>query len=243
MLGQAIITRTQPAADALAEKVAANGFEALLCPFLEAVPTHTACPPAKPDGLLLTSTQALRFLPDDFDRDLPVFAVGDATAEAARIKGFKDTTSARGDVAMLAQAVCATKPDGIWLHAGAETLSQGTEAMFAGLGLTVVLWPVYRTEAVREAPQKLYGQLCTGKADYILVQSMRTAHLIAEAIRLYDPMPDLSKIKVLCLSSAMIECFSPFNFCGVYAAHTPDEAALLNLLGTESRHGRPNAER
>ncbi|WP_415491802.1 uroporphyrinogen-III synthase, partial [Brevundimonas diminuta] len=42
----------------------------------------------------------------------PVFAVGDATAEAARAAGFADVRSAAGDIHALARLIAAEAPPG-----------------------------------------------------------------------------------------------------------------------------------
>ena len=105
------VTRARPGADATAERLRALGHEPLVAPLLEvrALPrarsTSTASAPS-PSPAATASTPSSPATPG---RDWPVFAVGDATAEAARAAGFADVASASGDVAALAELIIAQR--------------------------------------------------------------------------------------------------------------------------------------
>ena len=78
------------------------------------------------DAILLTSVNALsapsRWRRSGRSRALPVFAVGERTAQAAREQGFTDVTSAEGNVSDLADLVAArlTPPARLLYLAGEE---------------------------------------------------------------------------------------------------------------------------
>lgn len=95
------ILRPEPGAGASAEKARALGLETVVTPIFEVLPVKWIAPdPSKFDGLLLTSANAVRHGGEALERldALPVHAVGDATAEAAREAGFSVRTVGTGNV-------------------------------------------------------------------------------------------------------------------------------------------------
>ena len=86
-----LILRPEPGASASAERARALGLEVLICPlFAVQSIAWTAPDPARFDALLLTSANALRHAGPGLRAlaVLPVVAVGEATADAARAAGF-----------------------------------------------------------------------------------------------------------------------------------------------------------
>ena len=101
------ITRAQPAADATAERVRALGHEALVAPLLAVRPlSGVEVDLSGIAALAFTSANGVRAFADlSGERSLRVFAVGAATAQAARAAGFKLVLSADGDVEALAEGL------------------------------------------------------------------------------------------------------------------------------------------
>src|SRR5690606_3696589 len=98
------VTRAEPGAARTADRLTALGFEPVVVPLLTLAPLpgalNAAPPPDAVAVLALTSpngVEAFAPLIPRF-RDHPVFAVGDATAKAARAAGFADVRSASGDI-------------------------------------------------------------------------------------------------------------------------------------------------
>jgi len=117
------ITRAQPGADATAERVRALGHEAIVAPLLAV----RVIPDVHIDlrgvaALAFTSANGVRAFADaSGERGLKVFAVGAATAQAARAFGFKSVLSADGDVEALAEGIAVRRGElrGAVLHPGA----------------------------------------------------------------------------------------------------------------------------
>ena len=91
----------------MAQALAARGIDSLIEPLLGIEPVPgAAVDPTGLQGLLVTSANGARavarLLPD---RSLPVWAVGDSSARAARALGFEHVESAGGDVETLADLV------------------------------------------------------------------------------------------------------------------------------------------
>lgn len=104
---RALITRPREDAEALVAELNAAGIETFVEPLLNI--TTIAAAVAKLDkvqAILLTSRNGARALAEATEqRDAPIYAVGDATADAARELGFANVESASGDSAALAQLI------------------------------------------------------------------------------------------------------------------------------------------
>jgi uroporphyrinogen-III synthase len=86
-----VILRPEPGASAAAERARAMGLEPMTMPLFEVEPVDWEAPDAGSfDALLLTSANAVRHAGEGLQRlhQLPVHAVGEATAAAAREAGF-----------------------------------------------------------------------------------------------------------------------------------------------------------
>lgn len=93
--------RPQPAVEASAERARAMGLMPVVTPLFEIHPVKWIAPdPANFDGLLLTSANAIRHGGESLEamQSLPVYAVGEATAEAAREAGFKVKKAGDGNI-------------------------------------------------------------------------------------------------------------------------------------------------
>lgn len=100
-----IVLRPEPGARETVRKARALGLDAHACPLFAVAPLAWDPPPAEPfDAVMLTSANAVRHAGSGLARyvGLPVHAVGQATADAARNAGLNvATTHADGAQAMI----------------------------------------------------------------------------------------------------------------------------------------------
>lgn len=93
-----LVLRPEPGASATVERARELGLDAIAVPLFETEPIEWEAPdPGSFDGLLLTSANAVRCGGAQLTRlrELPVYAVGEATAAVAREAGF--TIAATGN--------------------------------------------------------------------------------------------------------------------------------------------------
>ena len=86
-----IVLRPEPGASATVERARALGLDAVAIPLFRIEPIAWTAPDAGQfEGLLLTSARGVRHGGDQLERlrGLPVYVVGEATAEVARAAGF-----------------------------------------------------------------------------------------------------------------------------------------------------------
>lgn len=99
-----LLLRPEPGLSASAERARELGLDVICRPLFRVEPLHWEAPdPADYDALLLTSANAVRFGGPELDklRSLHVHAVGEATAEAARLAGFQVETAGSSNAADL----------------------------------------------------------------------------------------------------------------------------------------------
>ena len=107
-----LILRPEPGNGASAARARSLGLTPLQCPLFAIEPTPWSAPdPAAFDGLLLTSANALRHGGAELGKlvALDVLAVGEATASAARAKGFRVAMTGDRGVAALLEALPGTQ--------------------------------------------------------------------------------------------------------------------------------------
>jgi uroporphyrinogen-III synthase len=224
------ITRSEPGASATARRLEAMGWTPLVAPLLEARPLDTEIDLAGIAALAFTSAQGVRAFATLSDGRLPAFAVGDATAEAARAAGFADVRSADGDVAALTNLIAQANPGPI-LHAGALHPAGDLVGDLTARGLTARAVALYDTVAVDAAPA--LTQLPRIAA--VLVHSPKAAAVLAEVLA---PRP-AQNLRLLALSETVAAPLRGLENATIAVAPFPNEPSLLNLLPKPPEHVRP----
>ena len=229
---------TRPAEDAadFAEALAARGHEAVLEPLLEITPAEPAALPVDLDAfqaLLITSANGLRaFAALTQRRELPVYTVGAASAEAARAAGFAEVESAGGDVEDLVRLVRERlKPeDGVLLHAAGKTVAGDLKGALEAVGFTVTRAVLYTAEAATALSPGVLDDLRQGRLEAVALFSPRTAETFAELLQAAGLAGQLGGLRALCLSRAVAAKLGRLTLASVELAERPETGALLDLL-------------
>ena len=221
------ITRAQPAAELTAQRVRALGHEALVAPLL-AVRTlpDVSIDLAGVAALAFTSANGVRAFADlSGERSLRVFAVGAATAQAARAAGFKLVLSADGDVAALAEGIGQRRGElkGLVLHPGAVELAGDLVGALEAQGVAARRLTLYESAPVSLEPAEAETLI---QSDIALLHSPSAARALAAVLKAH-PAP---KLNVLGLSKAVLRPLSRTPLAGRAYPTMPLEAGLLNLI-------------
>lgn len=221
------ITRTQPQAEVTAARVRERGFETLVDPLLTVENLTPAIDAARYDHIIATSINGLNsFTTQHVSRHQSVWAVGDATADAAREAGFTRVHSAAGDAGDLIALLRAIGPEGPILYLRPETPAQDLMRALSSLDITPAIY--YRT-VVRDAPE---ARARMAGITHVLLHSPRAAEACA-------PYLVTSEATVICISGATAQRLREhLNFTGnlpsaglnIEVAASPDEEALLARL-------------
>ena len=217
------ITRAQPGAARTAARLTALGFTPVVAPLLTILPLPDALTQAPGfatvAALAFTSPNgvaAFAALTPDL-RDRPVFAVGDATAQAARDAGFTDARSAAGDIHALARLIAATPVDGLILAPGAREPAGDLPALLPNH--IIQRLPVYAAEETDATPPADF--------DAVMLHSPRAARALAATL---TPQAAAQRIAV-CISAAAAAPLAALGFAEIRTADAPDEASMLTALG------------
>jgi uroporphyrinogen-III synthase len=210
-----VILRPEPGASATAERARAMGLEPVAMPLFKVEPLDWDVPsPGGFDALLLTSANAVRHGGEGLLslRQLPVYAVGEATAAAAREAGFDVAASGEAGAERLLGSI---PPNLRLLHLCGE------QRIEPQVPQAITAVPVYRSNAL-PMPEDL-GAI---EGQVAVVHSPRAGQRLGE---LADQAGiDRSTVRIAAISQAAASAAGPgWERCE--AAATPDEAALLAL--------------
>lgn len=221
------VTRTQPGADQTARRLADLGIEALVDPVLRVRPLDMPIDLDGFDALVFTSPNGVSvFAGRALRRDLPAFAVGDATAAALADIGFIDVRSASGDVQDLARLLIESRP-GRALRLGPRRPAGDLVGLAAAGGVEVVSLPIYETVEIEPG-----HALQADGLSHVLIHSGRAAEAVARHVT-----PErLAFLSVLAISQAAA---APLEGRVAAIAHAPfpDEASLLKLCAATLSEG------
>jgi uroporphyrinogen-III synthase len=188
--------------------------------------------------ILVTSANAARAVAThrDFEklRALPVFAVGQRSAQAMRAAGFADVTSADGDVGDLARLVAGrVRPVAPLLYFAGEDRAGDLAGDLRSHGFAVHTAVVYRAVAAENLPQAAAAALASG-IDGVLHFSRRSAETYVNAARRSGLLASALKPVQFCLSAQVAEPLEHAGAAIVRVAERPEEAALIALCGIDS---------
>jgi len=226
---------TRPVADAARSAAAlrARGHDVVLAPLIriEPVPADVGSGASGPwAAVLITSANALAGVRVGELTSVPLIAVGDHSAAAARAAGFADVSSASGAVGDLAALVREKKflPDQRLLYLSGADKAGNLAAELEATGLTVETRVVYRAAALATLPEPAGADLLAGRIDGVLHYSRRTAEAYLAAAVNLGPAA-LSPVH-FCLSGQIAEPLATAGATKIRVAMRPSEASLLQLV-------------
>ena len=232
-----LITRPRARAENLARLLEQRGDTTLLEPLLRIEPIAGVTPQL--DGvqaIVLTSAHAVAALSAQARR-LPIFAVGEATAAAARGAGCHDVVSAGGSGSDLAAVIVARcRPDrGALLHLSGEQVREGLAEELAAAGFALRRQAVYRAVTAEALTPPTVEALAARQVDAVLLFSPRTARTFVELIGKHGLRDRLSGTAAICLSAAVAQPCRELLWRAIYSAARPEQAALLEALEAARR--------
>lgn len=230
-----LVTRPEPGAAATARLLREEGYKVIVDPALHIHRLDPPLPtPDRIDRVLLTSAQAAYAL--ERYKDVPVYAVGEATARAARRHGAVDVHAADDDWEDLVDlALEDAEPETFFLHlAGKETAGEvGAEIQKAGHRYERVI--VYETRPSTELASRTKAALTRGGLSAVLLFSPRSARIwrgLIEEAGLVDTLNDLDAV---CLSANVADVVRNLPWSSVRVAARRDQDAMLDCLDEPER--------
>jgi uroporphyrinogen-III synthase len=225
-----VVTRPQADSERTAAALRARRHDVLIAPLLQVEPVATDFSGGW-GGIIITSSNAPGAIASHPAREklvrLPLYAVGKRSADAARMAGFTNVTSAGGDVRDLVRVITTRRAD-----AAAPLLYLAGEDRAADLvacGIAAEMAIVYRAVSA-PFPPALSTALKAGEVDAVLHFSRRSAENYLTGAASAGVSKQALEVRHLCLSAQIAEPFVQAGAGDVAIAKRPDESALLALL-------------
>jgi uroporphyrinogen-III synthase len=207
-----LILRPEPGASETADAVRAMGLRPVVAPLFEVRPLDWTLPDRLPDAVLMTSANAARHGGAQLAalRHLPLYAVGEATAAAAKAAGFANIVIGDAGIEAIVSRAAADGTGSLLHLAGREHKAPDDAPNLIERRI------VYASDAVAALPDTARAALPDAIA---LLHSPRAAALFASMV---DPAP----VAIAAISPAALAAAGP-GWRATALAVRPDDASLL----------------
>jgi len=227
-----LVTRPEPDNEQTARLLQKGGFKVELLPLLTFQALEFDLPaPEKFAAIAVTSTNALRALKQkDMLEDLrkiPLFAVGQKTAEQAKTLGFDDVEAASGNLSSLAGLISAKQLEGALFYPAARHLSGDLNSMLSGNEINVETVPVYEMKPLEKLDRRQQKMLRDGSIAAGLFYSRRSAQTFIKLCP--SSAIDAARLPVLCLSQNVADIFEDAGFEQIHRSSAPNQQAMIAL--------------
>lgn len=236
-----LVTRPHPDDETTAAALGSRGFEVLRAPMLRFEPVvFRDDEDAAYGAVIVTSANALRAIASQLAGSrllkLPLFAVGEHTAAAAREAGFAQVIVAKGDASALRDLVLAgvkakqLKKASTLLYLAGADLARDLAGELGEKGFTVVTHTTYRMVPASSLPREICDAFVAHQVEAVLHYSRRSARAFLDAARSGGVEISALALPQCCISSAVAAVLRDAGATQVLAAAQPDENALFEAL-------------
>lgn len=228
-----LVTRPQPAAARTAVQLVDMGHKPVLLPLTRTVALEFSLPEGRFDALTVTSANAFRHI--DAHRlqsltALPLFAVGEGTAQAAREAGYSDVIEGGGDAVRLARTMGEALPENARvLYLAGRVRQPVFEERIAASRIAMSVCNVYDIEPVHYEADTLDHILGDAPFDAVLFYSAVAARRFAEITRGIEARIG-ADARFLCISARVAHTLPPHWRSRALVADHPDEPELFRLF-------------
>lgn len=235
MYGAVFITRPKENAEIIAERIREKGYDVFVEPFLDIIFDNFDVPDLENyQGLIFTSANGVRsFCCSCQNRALPVFVVGNNTAQITQENGFPDIKNADGTLADLEDILMDDGSGKPYLHVCGQHISRSIQSKNPDVRIDKKIG--YHTEKIKQISDKCAAMLEQEKFSYILFFSKRTAENFVEVVRTQGLEDSLKRTKALCLGDSMVQCLSVLPWQEILVAGHPNQDGMLALLDETRR--------
>lgn len=233
MVARVLITRPEPSASLTAAKLVDLGFSPVSMPLSRTIALEFNIKNQSFDALAVTSVNAFRHIADERLESLkmlPLFAVGEGTARAAKIAGFQQVIEGGGDAVRLVATIAGHLPEGAQILYLAGRVRQPIfEERVLQAGLQMKVCDVYDVEAIDYSANEIRAVFSEGPFVAVLLYSAVAATFLIETMRKSEMQFD-AKTKVLCISDRVAQALPAQWRAQALVADHPDENGIFRLF-------------
>ena len=234
-----LVTRPEPGASETTRRLESLGFDPITMPLQEIrrVPVAPEAARHVVVAVAVPSASAVRHAPGDLLRQwsgLPCFAVGEATAEAARTAGFTQVIAAAGDAESLGDLVISDAPAGKVAYLCGKVRRPLFENMLRRAGVPVITLETYDTLTLELDIGAISRRIGKSAVDCALVYSASAAAILAKIVQATDLRGRFEGTTFICISDRVSKELAGTGR-KILVAEEPNEAALLEMLHRTAR--------
>jgi uroporphyrinogen-III synthase len=240
-----MITRPEPDARTLMAALAGRGHQGTLEPLLQVAYAGDAIIDLEgAQALIATSRNALRALKANpvltAARRLPLFAVGPATAAAARSLGFDLVVTGAGTAQELVTHIVAVADPaaGLLVQLRGDGQAIDLKSELEAQGFRVAQHIVYRMLPVAALSARAVESLAVGEIDGVILMSPRTAAIYASLMRKQGLVAVARGLLHACVSAAVAERLATLGSVPVAVAARPTVEEVLALVDRAAAKSR-----
>jgi len=228
------VTRPQADSERTAAALRARGHDVLVAPLMRVEPVAADLGGGW-GAVIVTSANAPGAIAAHQARAallrLPVFAVGERSADAVRHAGFTDVTSAGGDLRDLVRLLAERRADARapLLYLAGEDRAADLIGELTARGIAAEMRIVYRA-VTAPFPPALISALKTGGIDAVLHFSKRSADNYIAGARQAGIAEQALAVRQVCLSAQIADSLVGAGAGHIAIAKRPDEVALIAAL-------------
>lgn len=227
-----LVTRPIDEATPTAEKLEAAGHRVVIAPMLRVEPISFEIPDDSRSIIVTSKNGARMGLTNIGNKERPIFAVGDKTAEEARKLGFTNVTVGPGTARQMVPLLleCGISETRKYTHLAGNALAYNICDVLKSEGIDAEITVTYQTRANRNLSVGVQEALDSGEIDTALFYSPRTATIFEEVVADYGRSDWLYSMDALCLSTRVAD-----NLLGPWRnkayAVIPTEKAMFSMIG------------
>ncbi len=232
-----LVTRPQIDAVPLAEMLGGRGHDVMIMALLDIRFINFTVDPAGFCAVAATSANGIRALQRcaNFNRirALPLYAVGPASADAARAAGFSHIEVAGGDVDALGTYIAAHLVAGgkKLLHVSGKAAAGDLQALLAARGYDVERIIGYEAVRANFFSDESLAAFRNSEIDAVMLYSPRTAMIFTELVQGAKLENMMKNVIFFCLSKAVAKKLAGSGAGDIRVAGEPNQNALLELVG------------
>lgn len=232
-----LVTRPEPDAASLRQRLEALGHRVTAAPMLSIELAPEAIGNLRGvAALIATSRNGLRALAASPRMPaavrLPVFAVGKATAAAARAMGFATVIEGPGTARALAGVIAKhmKAEDGTLLHLAGDRLAFDLKTALEAAGFAVRQPMVYRQLPAADFAPPVATAIRDGAVDAVILMSPRTARVYASLVATAGLADGARRAAYVCLSPAVAAALAGLEPVRTEVAASPGMDSLMDAV-------------
>lgn len=184
------------------------------------------------EGIIITSAQSVRALSTrTIERNVPLFCVGNQSADTAKAQGFKNVISARGTALELIELIKSRKRTAKpYLYARGADISTDIEAALKECAIPCESVIAYKATLTQAFSAPCVQALMKGTIYAAAFTSVRGAKNFARLVCVNNLSNQLKTIKALCLSNNVLEYIQTLEWADTSVCPMPDGEAFKEFI-------------